>query len=531
MNLYDAITENVSKYPERVALKYFGMPVSYRKFGEMIETVASGMYNLGICPGDVVCLALPSTPESIATIYALNKIGAMVSTIDVRLTAPQVVSIVNKLHAKMLFIMNFSIKDIAVEAKGMCVEHIVVMRGCELFPKTVSSWYSFGELFNGRRRAYNSVDKFMHWSDLLALSYGNAPRYEWEADAAQMIFQTSGTTGGSKSVMLTAENINVTVQYARRYYEENKTSTTLCLIPIFAFSGFSATVHDPLCYGQTVIIVPIWKPKDFIKTIAKHKPQFVFSVPSNWDTIYDRSNLSSDLSSLKAVVVAGDVMKPDFEHDLNDFLHHCGCQSDVIKMYGMTETAGVVAITQHQSPYKYQLGFSGCAIDGFKVEIVDGEVCVLHPSRLLGYYNNQEATNNLLRVHEDGKIWLHTGDFGHFDDEGNLYVTGRMKRMLVRFDGTKIFPVEIEDAMLRLPDVLDCAVVGIVDREHPQSSVPVAFCVVKSKGNRTASQIIRYASRELPVHLCPARIVPINKLPVSASGKVDLKKLEKMAME
>ena len=532
MNQYDEILISVSKNPDREALRYFGVSVSYRELEKMMEAVASGLYNIGIRPGDVVCLALPTTPESIATVYALNKIGAVASMIDVRLTPQQVASVANNLHAKMLFIMNFTIKGIAKVANEMCVKHIVVMRGCELFPQIVSSWYSFGEIFNGRRIAYNSIDKFLHWNNLIALSDGNAPRHEWKADAPQMIFQTSGTTGRTKSVMLTAENIAVATTHVRKdkiLYMPSDNDKVLCLIPIFAYSGFVTTVHAPLRYCMTIIIVPIWKPKDFIKTIAKHRPQHVFSVPSNWETIYNKSNSTFDLSCLKTVLIAGDVMNPDFEHDINNFLHHCGCNSNVIKMYGLTETAGMVSSTPQLSPYKYCLGFSGKVDFGFKVKIVDGEVCVLHPTKLLGYYNNQEATDNLLRMHEDGLLWLHTGDYGHFDDEGNLYVTGRIKHMLVRYDGTKIFPIEIKEALMHHPDILDCAVVGCIDKDHPQSSVPIAFCVVRNKGRLSASTISRYVNKELPIHLRPAKLLTIDKLPTLGNGKVNFVKLQEMA--
>lgn len=532
MNQYDEIVMSVSKNPDREALRYFGVSVSYRQLGEMIEAVASGLYNIGVRPGDKVCLALPTTPESIASVYALNKIGAVVSMIDVRLTPRQVASIANNLNAKMLFIMNFTIKGISKVANEMCVKNIVVMRGCELFPKAVSSWYSFGEIFNGRRKAYNSTDKFMHWNNVIELSGGDTPRHEWLSDAPQMIFQTSGTTGRSKSVMLTAENIAVATTHVRKgkiLFMPADNDTVLCLIPIFAYSGFVTTVHAPLRYGMSIIIVPIWKPKDFIKTIAKHKPQHVFSVPSNWETIYNKSNSTFDLSCLKTVMVAGDVMNPDFEHDINNYLHHCGCSSNVIKMYGLTETGGMVAFTPQLSPHKYCLGFSGKVDFGFKVKIVDGEVCVLHPTKLLGYYNNKEATDNLLRQHEDGLVWLHTGDHGHFDEEGNLYVTGRIKHMLVRYDGTKIFPIEIKEALMRHPDVLDCAVIGCIDKEHPQSSVPIAFCVVGNKGRLSTSIIVRYVNKELPVHLRPTKIVTIDKLPTMGNGKVDLVKLQEMA--
>ncbi len=532
MNQYDKIVESISKYPDREALRYFGKSVSYRRLGEMIEAAASGMYNMGVVSGDIVCVALPTTPESIAIVYALNKIGAVASAIDVRFTGRQVASIVNSLHSKMLFIMGFNIKEVASVANEMCVDCVVVMRGCEIFPRMASSWYAFGELFNGRRKTFNRVDKFIHWDELIDASDGNAPHYEWNTDTAQMIFQTSGTTGRTKSVMVTSENIAMLATNLEKeeiLFEPDDSDTVLCLIPLFAFTGFVATVHLPLCRGMSVAIVPIWKSKDFVKIIARVKPQVVFSIPSNWDTIYNTSNRTYNLSFLKTVIIAGDVLKPDFERDINDFIHYCGGRCEIVKLYGMTETVGFIAATKSRSSFKYQLGFSGKVVDGIKVKIVDDEVCVLSPTRLLGYYDNKEATNQLLRMHEDGHIWLHTGDIGHFDSEGNLYVVGRKKRIIIRFDGTKIFPIEIEDIILRHPNVYACAVVGGVDRKHPQNSLPVAFCVVK--GLKSKKRIVRYANKELPTFLRPQRIIFIDRMPLLGNGKVNLKRLEEKANE
>lgn len=530
MNLYNAVAKNVSESPEREALRYFGHAVSYGTFGKTIEQTASALRQLGISAGDIVTLSLPSTPECLATIYALNKIGAVVSTIDLRATAAQVVEIVNGLNAKMLFITDFNLEAVAPEAEQMSVEHIVVLRGCEMFPSVVSAWYALGEVFNGRRRAFRSSHKFMHWSGLLAHAVGETPCYDWPLDSAQMIFQTSGTTGHTKSVMLSAENISLSVQTTLNALNDAApTDSILCLIPPFAFHGFATTVHLPLSVGMTVDIVPIWEPGDFVKTVAEHRPQHVFTVPSLWDTIFDEANQHVDLSSLKTVAVAGDVLSPEFERSINEFLRHSGCRCYLSKAYGMTETAGLVAHTPQETRHRYEVGFSGMVTGGHKVRIVDGEVCVAHSTKLLGYYNNEEATRELLRPDADGTLWLHTGDSGYLDDEGNLYITGRMKRMLVRYDGTKIFPVEIEEALMRHPEVRSCAVVGIRDERHPQSSLPVAFCVVKNKDEKTREEIMRFAENELQNHLHPAQLFFLDEIPVATGGKVDYSCLVEIA--
>lgn len=133
MNLHNLITQQIETKPNSVSLVYLGLSITYGKLGKMIDDAVSGLHNLGIKHGDIVSIALPTTPESIALVYALNKLGAVACLINVLYTAEQVASIVNTTNSKMLFIMNYNVKATAKVASEMNVEHIVVMRGCEVF--------------------------------------------------------------------------------------------------------------------------------------------------------------------------------------------------------------------------------------------------------------------------------------------------------------------------------------------------------------------------------------------------------------
>ena len=145
--------------------------------------------------------------------------------------------------------------------------------------------------------------------------------------------------------MITAENIEQTKIAAYNILNDvSETDAVLNLIPLFACFSFVCSIHMPLSYGMKVIVLPIWKPRDFIKIIDRHKPQHVFLVPSIWDPIYDISH-PVDLSWLKTAVVAGDVVNPTFERDINNFLKANGCHYSLTKGYGMTETGGLVAYT------------------------------------------------------------------------------------------------------------------------------------------------------------------------------------------
>lgn len=527
MNLHNLITQQIETKPNSVSLVYFGLSITYGKLGKMIDDAVSGLHNLGIKHGDIVSIALPTTPESIALVYALNKLGAVACLINVLYTAEQVASIVNTTNSKMLFIMNFNVKATAKVASEMNVEHIVVMRGCEVFPKQVAFWYGFGEWFNGRKRAFLSDKRFKHWDDIINLaSEDKVDCYEWHENEPQMIFQTSGTTGISKGVLLTAENIEQSKMATCDFMNDVTPDDTLMdLMPIFAYYGFCTSIYLPLSYGMRVIIIPIWKPRDFIKIISKHRPHHVFTAPSNWDSINKSENKSYCLEFLKTIAVAGDVVKPAYEREINNFLHNQGCNANITKVYGMTETAGIVAVTPQNSHNKYELGYSGYVTANHQIRIIDDEICVCPSTKFHGYFENQQATDQLIREH-DGKIWIHTGDIGRLTETGELFVVGRSKRMIVRYDGLKVFPIEIEMAILKFPSVKECAAIGVVDTLHPHSSLPIAFVVLNKNTWSNRKKVYRYSKKHLPEYMQPNKIIFVKELPKNIMGKTEYSKLK-----
>ena len=531
MNLYSSLLHNAAEHPDKTALIYFRTPISYGELSAMIRHYASVLYHeMGLRAGNIVTVSLPTTPESIAITYALNIIGVTACNVDLRFTAGQIAKIVARTNSKALFIMDFNIKTIALKAKDMGVEHIVVLRGNEYFPKAIV-WSEIWDSINGRRRHMRRDRRFAYWCKIAkAQKLPEAPVYEWPADSTQLIFQTSGTTGNSKSAMISAENMNFPVIHCTDvlYNDWSADDIFLCMMPLFTISGFRSSIHSPLSLGNTVDIVPVWEASEFIKLIQIHRPQHIFSVPSFWTPLFEKGNANLDFSFLKTAILAGDIMNPEYEKRINHFLATHGYPYGLRKLYGMTETT-IIALTPNNDENQYKAGFSGRITVGHQVQICDGEICVLTPTKALGYYDDPEATANLLRQHDDGQVWLHTGDLGHFDEQGNLYVDGRIKRMIVRHDGSKIFPMEIENALTRHPQVLNCAVVGMPDTDHPQSLLPAAFVTV-TDSSVNENEIRKYAQETLPVHLQPSKIHIVKELPITKAGKTDYKNLEKLTM-
>ena len=532
MGLYDDFRCSAEANKNIVALTYFGVPIRYGELLSRIDETAQAFESRGIRPGDIVALALPTTPESIICLYALNRIGAIVSTIDVRLNGEALMNIVNRLNAKMLFIMSFNLETVASFANKICAEKIVVMRGIESIPQGVAFWYKFGEYFNGRKIQFLKSKKLSHWSDFIKASQKitKSNLYNWGFNECALLFQTSGTTGGAKTVMISNDNLrNAWDSVSENYFDLKSGDKSLCLLPIFAWTGFSVSVHLPLFLGMTVTIVPIWKARDFVKLLARHQPQMVFTTPGMWNIAQDYRKI--DLSCLKHVIIGGDILQPIFERKINDFLNKYGCRHEITKMYGMTETCGVVACTPTFYKNKYKLGYAGIVVKSMNVQIIDNEICVLAcpQRRFLGYYNDPEETAKIYQLHDDGEYWIHTGDTGYFDENRHLYITGRKKRMIVSHNGSKLFPIEIEAILLKHPMVANCAVVAIEDTEYPSGDLPKAFVQVRNSSSKiTESKLKQYCKQHLPERLRPTEIVILKQIPTNNNGKTDYAALQKM---
>ena len=527
LGLYESFKETAKRYSNKIALCYFKMETTFNQLLERVDTTALAFRKHGVQRGDIISLALPSMPESLMCFLALNKIGAIPCMIDVRYTPEEFCKIVDRTHSKMLFVMGLYAAHLATADAELNVEKVVVCSGADSIP-SISFWFGVGEWFNGRRKVFRQHKKFCHWKDFYKTAQGKdeTEPYHWIPDEMAALFQTSGTTGMVKSVMLSTENMMHSLFPDPPILNNiSNEDTALCILPIFAFFGAN-TMLLPLFNGMRVVVIPIAPREDFLKLLMQYRPQHVFSVPAYWDFVNAENNVRHDFSFLKSINVAGDILNTSFEQRINACLHEGNCLYEVTKAYGMTETAGVISFTPQGSPHQYKQGFSGTAVKCYKVRTFDDEICVHSEMRFLGYYKNEAATEQLVQTHSDGKLWLHTGDMGYVDSEGNVFVVGRKKRMIVRHDGSKVFPVEIEDCLMRHPSVATCAVVPMQDPDHSQSKLPKAY-VVRKETQVSAEELMAHCKTNLPIHFVPYAIEFIDALPMNNNGKVDYKKLIK----
>ncbi|MCM1467830.1 MAG: acyl--CoA ligase [Alistipes sp.] len=302
---------------------------------------------------------------------------------------------------------------------------------------------------------------------------------------------TGGTTGESKGVMLTNENVNSVIeQLAYSGYSLKRGETWLSVaFPFIAYS-LICSQHMPLSLGITANLCFSLDINKVEKQLLKSKCNHMANTPSMWEQLAKSRRLSgNDLSFIIAPTVGADSLEIQKEEEINCFLEKNNCKYKICKGYGMTEVGSAIAATPNNDVNK--LGSVGIPLSMTTVGIFDvgtdtelsygmqGEICIQEPSVMAGYYDNNEAAKDILREHSDGQVWLHSGDLGHMDEEGFLFIDGRIKRMIIDCTGFKIFAPVVESVILEVPYVEKCCVVGAKDTINNVGQIPVAFIVIE----------------------------------------------------
>ena len=238
--------------------------------------------------------------------------------------------------------------------------------------------------------------------------------------------------------------------------------------------------------------------------------------------------------------VGGDAMNIELERQTNQFFKNHNSECLVVKGYGMTEVSAAVSVCATKACNK--IGSVGIPFTHTVISIFDpgtgkelpynqqGEICITGPNTMLGYYNNTAATKEIIRKHADGLDWVHSGDIGYMTEDGLLFIVDRIKRMLVRHDGFKVFPSMIEKVIVEHRAVKACCVVGTPDSNHRQGVLPVAHLVLNKEyvgqENSVKQELLSLCQKGLPEYAQPVEYRFRDALPLTAVGKVDYRTLE-----
>lgn len=529
--------EAVARYPENIAIEYYGRTYTYRAFYEMIRDTAKSLKSQGVKEGDTIAICMPNTPEAILMFYAANMVGALVSLIHPLSAEKEIQNYVNGSGATFLLSLDLVYDKVHNIVDNTCIKKIVIASAGDSLKTIKKFLYKFKN--RGTVPKIELTDDIMTWNEFI--NYG----YDYQGEIAclkgandpAVILYSGGTSGDPKGILLTNMNFNALALSCHKMIEQSgEGESILAILPIFHGFGLGVCIHTTLGCGMRVVLVPNFNPKDFGKLLHKHKISIVCGVPSLFESLTKTSMGKNDLSKLKSAISGGDFMSKDLKNKVDTYFREHGSNAEIRVGYGLTEASAAICVTPTG---EYRESSIGVSFPDTYIKVVrvgthdevpygeDGEICISGPTVMMGYLNNLEETIQTLQIHEDGRTWLHTGDVGSMDKDGFVYFKQRVKRIIIS-NGYNLYPSYIETIINSHPDVFTSTVIGI---PHPKKvQVAKAYIVLKDgvKPSKDVEKSIRlHCEKNLARYSLPAVYEFRESLPKTLVGKVAYRELEK----
>ena len=534
--IYEYMYENNKDYPSDTALNYMGRKITYGELFENIDKTASAFLKLGVKEKEIVTVALPSIPEALYCVYALNKIGAVSNMIHPLAGKDETVRYINEVQSKVVVIFDGAYATIADDIGKTSVEQVIVASPSESLPIALKIAY------NLKVQKPQLEGRFTSWNTFIRDGH-NTPVKTVKKDCHEMaiISHTGGTTGDPKGVMCSDHGCNALMVQLLCNFKFDRQESSLNVLPPFVNYSLLESIMAMLAVGISIILIPKYIPKDFAKYIKKYRPNQILSIPAYWEELLRIRNIEKiDMSCFKHLYAGGEKMDLSVEEKINQLIQKCGSNTKLYNCMGATEMMAGATIIYDNCYVPGSVGIPmvrvGCKIVEPESEkeltyYEEGEICFSGATVMDGYYNNPEATDAVIKKHRDGERWFHTGDLGYINEDGVIYVTGRIKRIIMTKgnDGqvTKMFPDRIEKAIYANPAVDLCCVVGIP--HEARINYPKAFVVLKEnipQSDDVKQSILSGCKELLPDYMIPEEIEFRTDLPRTSRGKVDYRALE-----
>ena len=537
LSAFEYVCQRSKNHLNDTALEYYGRKFTYADLIVNVKKTAAALRGAGVKKGDIITVVSIMTPEIIALFYAADMMGATLNLVDPRYSVEGIREYIEEVDSHLLVCLNVVYERCRQAAKRTNVEKVIVLSPADSLPPVMAVGY---KLTTPDKNKYAS--NVIRWKQFIKGGEGQSTAAEpYDPDHACVVVHTGGTTGSPKGVMLTDDCFNgIALQFQAYPKLFHRGQKLMNVMPPFIAYGFACGIHLPLVLGFTVIIIPNLDPDKLGSLVLKHKPEHMFGVPTHYQQLASDPKLrDKDLSFIINYAAGGDSLSRGAEQTVNDFLAAHGARYPIAKGYGMTEvsSAATVAAGLDNKPGSVGIPMVNTVVAAFEPGTDQelpigqrGELCISGPCLMKGYYNKPEETAILLRRHPDGRVWAHTGDMGYLDEDGFVFLDSRIKRMIIRHDGFKVFPSMIENVVSRHPAVHQCSVVGCADKDHTQGRLPFVYIVLKSDTTAKKKQVIRELERmcaeDLPEYVQPVAYKFISSMPMTPVGKVDYRQLE-----
>lgn len=570
MTIYDYIYKNNQFCLENYAFDYLGARITYKQFFDNINKTVKALKEYGVKEGDFVTLMMPTQPETFYLIYALSRLGAIANLVDPRYPANYLEHAINKVGSDLVIASTATHDALKnVQFNTTCENLIMVKPSNSVNLKAI---LSNPELLKSAKNMQVSefAKNSLQWKQFIkdGKNRKDVSLPSYKQNMTVVTVSTGGTTGEPKLVELTNDTINGAVYQCRNAgFNFKRHHTWYDLMPDFIAFGVVDGLHLPLSLGMETVLEPQPSIESMIKAFKRRskmgKPINHMAGGPNFYTELVKHPDAQDLdfSEFYSPILGGKNINVNHEKEVNAFLKEHGGPTSLRVGYGLTECAGAASAPGNEKDAKPQssgLTMPMCIVSTFKtIENEDGtvsyeelpyvpnsmgynvpddmtaEICITGPNVMKGYYNNEEATKGTLIEH-DGYVWLHTGDIGFVDEDGVVYVVGRIKEFVARYTGFKTPPKEIEDIILLDPAIDDVKAVGFDNPEIDNDQLLKVYYTLKD-GNDDIEEIEErlrlLCEAKLPEFKWPAAYECLEKMPLTPIAKIDIKLLQNDANE
>ncbi|WP_406496450.1 FadD3 family acyl-CoA ligase [Streptomyces sp. NBC_00846] len=491
------------RYGDREAVVEGRTRISYAELGDRVDRAAAACIASGVEPGDRVAVWAPNTLDWIVSALGAVTAGAVLVPLNTRFKGAEAAYILQRSRAKLLFVTGTFLGTSYVASLRRAdvplphLERVVVL-------------------------ADSAPDDYVTWKDFLAAGEGVAPEAVRARAAAiapsapSDIIYTSGTTGRPKGAVITHAQTLRCYAIWSELADLREGDRYLIVNPFFHTFGYKAGIIACLMRGATMVPQPVFNVDTVLANIAAERISVLPGPPTLHQSLLDHpARDAHDLSALRLVVTGAAVVPLQLVERLRAELGI----ATVLTAYGLSEASGIVTMCRRGDPARTIASTSGRAIPGTEIRVLadapgtPGEVLVRGFNVMRGYFEAPEAT--AATITPDG--WLHTGDVGVLDEDGNLRITDRIKDMFI-VGGFNAYPAEIEQLLGLHPDVADVAVIGIPDSRLGE--VGKAYAVRRPGATVTADDLIAWSRREMANYKVPRAVEFVDELPRNASGKV-----------
>jgi long-chain acyl-CoA synthetase len=492
VNIADNLEKTACYFPEYTAVIENDKSITYSQFNQDASRVASALIDSGLQPGEHVALCAPNSYAWLTFYFGVLKAGGVVVTFSNHVKSVEFNKIVSDCQPKIMLATDDRVADLGDRALHPYLNLVVCGNGD----------ISYSDLLEKGVFEFHSIER--NRRDIAAIVY------------------TGGITGIAKGAMLSHENIQTSIFNVAYYERSTKDDRVLCFMPLHHVFGQVHIMNATVFAGGGLILQAGFDQEKVLDAVNRHHVTKFFGVPTTYFRLLGIADIKERMRSVRYCLSPVSNMALDIAREWKT---RTGIE--IQESYGMTECSSIVAFNHYCRPVP---GSVGTPVSMVEIQIRDydgeilksgkaGEICVRGPNVFKGYLNNPEESNGAF-----WGDWFRSGDVGMVNEDGYLFLMDRMKDMIIS-DGEHVYPREVEECLHARPEVQECAVIGLPDREFGEK---ITAFIVPGRGREIdPAALYEYLNKRLPAFKIPKEFIAVKDLPKTSSGKLLKRELKR----